>query len=217
MPELPEVQGLVDFLDERLSGLAVEALELASFSVLKTFDPPPQALEGAPVDGVNRHGKFIDIDCGGTHLVFHLARAGWLRWSDAMPATVIRPGKSPIALRARFDRIFGRQTDSVMLDRLLARLHRRKHELLRVLQHPEIPLHTNGSENDIRACVTKRKISGGTMSKSGRTARDVLLGLMKTCKKLGISFWNYLGNRFGVEDAGPVPDLAGVVRARCAA
>ena len=86
------------------------------------------------------------------------------------------------ALRARFDRIFGRQTGYVTLDRLLARLHRRRAELLQVLQHPEIPLHTNGSENDIRACVTKRKISGGTMSTAGRTARDVLLGLMKTCR-----------------------------------
>lgn len=101
MPELPEVQGLVDFLDERLAGLAVEALELASFSVLKTFDPPPQALEGAPVDGVHRHGKFIDIDCDGTHLVTHLARAGWLRFSEKLPRTPVRPGKSPIALRLR--------------------------------------------------------------------------------------------------------------------
>ncbi len=63
------------------------------------------------------------------------------------------------ALRARFDRIFTRQTGSIMLDRLLARLHRRKRELLRVLERPEIPLHTNASETDIRACVTKRKIS----------------------------------------------------------
>lgn len=101
MPELPEVQGLVDFLDERLSGLAVEALELASFSVLKTVDPPPQALEGAPVDGVQRHGKFIDIDCDGTHLVTHLARAGWLRFSDELPRKPLRPGKSPVALRVR--------------------------------------------------------------------------------------------------------------------
>lgn len=101
MPELPEVQRLVDVLGERLSGLAVERLELASFSVLKTFDPPPQALEGAPVDGVHRHGKFIDIDCDGTHLVIHLARAGWIRWSDELPGTPLRPGKSPIALRVR--------------------------------------------------------------------------------------------------------------------
>lgn len=101
MPEMPEVQGLVDFLDERLDGLAVESLELASFSVLKTFDPPPQALAGAPVDGVHRHGKFIDVDCDGIHLVIHLARAGWIRWSDELPRTVLRPGKSPIALRVR--------------------------------------------------------------------------------------------------------------------
>jgi formamidopyrimidine-DNA glycosylase len=103
MPELPEVQALVHFLGERTDGLVVTGVELGSISVLKTFTPPPQALVGAPVDGVSRHGKFVDIDCGGTHLVFHLARAGWLRWSDAMPATVLRPGKSPIALRVRFD------------------------------------------------------------------------------------------------------------------
>ena len=103
MPELPEVQALVDFLRERTDGLVVTGVELGSISVLKTFTPPPQALVGAPADGVSRHGKFLDLDCGGTHLIFHLARAGWLRWSDAMPATVLRPGKSPIALRVRFD------------------------------------------------------------------------------------------------------------------
>ncbi|GIL36355.1 Fpg/Nei family DNA glycosylase [Phycicoccus sp. DTK01] len=103
MPELPEVQALADFLAQRTDGLVVTGVELGSFHVLKTFTPPPDALVGAPVDGVSRHGKFLDLDCGGTHLVFHLARAGWLRWSDAMPATVLRPGKSPIALRVRFD------------------------------------------------------------------------------------------------------------------
>jgi formamidopyrimidine-DNA glycosylase len=102
VPELPEVQALADFLAERTAGLAVTGMELGSISVLKTFDPPPQALAGLPVDSVGRHGKFLDIDCDGIHLVFHLARAGWLRWSDAMPTTVLRPGKSPIALRARF-------------------------------------------------------------------------------------------------------------------
>jgi len=79
-----------------------------------------------------------------------------------------------------------------------------------VLQHPEIPLHTNGSENDIRACVTKRKVSGGTMSTAGRTARDVMLGLMKTCSKLGVSFFRYLGDRLHVPGAItilPLPDL----------
>ncbi len=116
------------------------------------------------------------------------------------------------ALRARFDRVFRRRTGYVVLDRLLARLHRRKHELLRVLQHPAIPLHTNGSENDIRACVTKRKVSGGTMSTAGQTARDVLLGLMKTCRKLGVSFFGYLGDRVHVPGAITVPPLPDLVR-----
>src|SRR4051812_31399381 len=116
------------------------------------------------------------------------------------------------ALRARFDRIFTRRSGYVVLDRLLARLHRRKAELLRVLERPAIPLHTNGSENDIRACVTKRKISGGTMSDGGRTARDVLLGLMKTCRKLGVSFFRYLGDRLRGPGAPRVPPLPDLIR-----
>jgi hypothetical protein len=116
------------------------------------------------------------------------------------------------ALRARFERIFTRRTGSIMLDRLLARLHRRKRELLRVLERPEIPLHTNASENDIRACVTKRKISGGTMSDAGRDARDIMLGLMKTCMKLKVSFFTYLGDRLGLNTTGSqVPPLAHMV------
>ena len=102
MPELPEVQALVDFLAQRTLGLAVTGMELGSISVLKTFNPPPQALVGLPVDGVRRHGKFVDLDCDGVHLVFHLARAGWLRWSESISTAVLRPGKSPIAVRVRF-------------------------------------------------------------------------------------------------------------------
>jgi formamidopyrimidine-DNA glycosylase len=101
VPELPEVQALVDFLRERTDGLAIAGVELGSISVLKTYDPPPQALGGLTVTGVARHGKFLDLDADGLHLVFHLARAGWLRWSDALPPTPLRPGKSPIALRCR--------------------------------------------------------------------------------------------------------------------
>jgi hypothetical protein len=116
------------------------------------------------------------------------------------------------ALRTRFERIFRRRTGYVTLDRLLARLRERKAELLRVLERPEIPLHTNGSENDIRAHVTKRKISGGTRSEAGRVARDVLLGLMKTCAKLSLSSFAYLGDRLGVPDTSAVPPLALLVR-----
>jgi len=136
----------------------------------------------------------------------------WWLYADLKAWTRDPCPRRAAALRARFDRIFKRKTDYVTLDRLLARLHRRKHELLRVLQHPEIPLHTNGSENDIRACVTKRKISGGTMSTAGRTARDVLLGLMKTCRKLKVSFFRYLGDRLHVPGAIAVPPLPDLVR-----
>ncbi len=101
MPELPEVQALVDFLSERAVGEAITGVELGSITVLKTYSPPPGALVGAPVESASRHGKFIDLDCGGTHLIFHLARAGWLRWYEEVPATRLRPGKSPIALRVR--------------------------------------------------------------------------------------------------------------------
>jgi hypothetical protein len=118
------------------------------------------------------------------------------------------------AFRRRFDRIFTLRTGFDALDQLLARLHRRKEELLKVLERPDIPLHTNASENDLRTCVTKRKISGGTMSLKGRQARDVMLGLMKTCRKLGISFYTYLGDRLGL-NAGKdkIPPLANLVAA----
>ena len=136
----------------------------------------------------------------------------WWLYADLKAWTRDPCPRRAAALRARFERIFGRRTGYVTLDRLLARLHRRKPELLRVLQRPEIPLHTNGSENDIRACVTKRKVSGGTMSTPGRTARDVLLGLMKTCRKLGVSFFRYLGHRLHVPGAIIVPPLPDLVR-----
>jgi Transposase IS66 family len=121
------------------------------------------------------------------------------------------------ALRARFDRIFRRTTGFVALDRLLARLHARKEELLVVLDRPEVPLHTNTSENDLRGHVIKRKISGGTQSEAGRVARDALLGLLKTCRKLGISFFAYLGDRLGVPGAPAVAPLPDLVRARAPA
>jgi len=115
------------------------------------------------------------------------------------------------ALRARFDRIFTRRTGFATLDRLLARLHANKAELLMVLDRPEIPLHTNGSENDIRCQVTKRKISGGTRSDAGRDCRDAFLGLAKTCTKLGISFWDYLGARLAVAGSVAIPHLPELV------
>lgn len=101
MPELPEVEALAAFLRERAVGRAVARVDVGTISVLKTYDPSPTALHGLSVTGVTRHGKFLDLDADGLHLVFHLARAGWLRWSDNLPAAPVRPGKSPLALRVR--------------------------------------------------------------------------------------------------------------------
>ena len=118
------------------------------------------------------------------------------------------------ALRARFDRIFKRNTGFVTLDRLLARLNANKPELLMVLDRPEIPLHTNGSENDIRCHVTRRKVSAGTRSDLGRDCRDAFLGLAKTCAKLEIAFWDYLGDRLAVPGTHTVPRLPEIILAR---
>jgi formamidopyrimidine-DNA glycosylase len=102
VPELPEVEALAGFLRERLVGRAVDSVEVGAISALKTYDPQPAALCGLTVTAVDRHGKFIDIDADGLHLVFHLARGGWLRWNDTAIATTLKPGKSPLALRVRF-------------------------------------------------------------------------------------------------------------------
>ena len=120
-------------------------------------------------------------------------------------------------MKARFDRIFKRRTGFATLDRRLERLHANKPELLRVLDRPEVPLHTNGSENDIRCQVIRRKISGTTRSDPGRDARDAFLGLVKTCRKLGISFWDYLGDRLGADVSFAAPELHKLVALRCAA
>ena len=104
MPELPEVNGLIEFLRAEAVGSVVVGVELASFSVLKTFDPPVTALPGLTITDVSRHGKFIDIDVDGVHIVVHLAKAGWLRWSDKLPETKLKLGASNIAARVRLDR-----------------------------------------------------------------------------------------------------------------
>jgi len=115
-------------------------------------------------------------------------------------------------LRMRFDRLFKTRTGFATLDRLLARLHANRDELLMVLDRPDVPLHTNDAENDIRCQVTRRKISGGTRSPAGRDCRDAFLGLMKTCTKLGIRFWDYLGCRLDAPGAPHVAPLPQIIR-----
>jgi formamidopyrimidine-DNA glycosylase len=100
MPELPEVEALAAFLRERAVGRAVVRADIAAISAVKTFDPPLSALAGLEVTGVGRHGKFLDIDISGLHLVIHLARAGWLQWRDQLaPAPPKFGGKGPLAFR----------------------------------------------------------------------------------------------------------------------
>ncbi|MGV8976524.1 MAG: Fpg/Nei family DNA glycosylase [Cellulomonas sp.] len=109
MPELPEVEALALFLRERTVGRVVTRVDVADVSALKTFSPQPAELVGRQVCDISRHGKWIDlattaaVDSASLHLVVHLARAGWLRWHDHVPETPVRLGRSPLALRVRFD------------------------------------------------------------------------------------------------------------------
>ena len=118
-------------------------------------------------------------------------------------------------LRDRFDEIFSQKTSYATLNRALKRIHNNKAELLMVLDRPEIPLHTNGSETDIRDYVKKRKVSGGTRSDEGRRCRDTFASLKKTCRKLDISFWHYLTDRLGIGDQTIAP-LSDIITKRAA-
>ncbi len=108
MPELPEVEALALDLRGRLSGRAITKVHIAAFSALKTYDPRLAAIEGTLIDDVRRHGKFLDIEASGLHLIFHLARAGWVRWRDEVPAIPPKPStKSTLAVRVVLDEVDG--------------------------------------------------------------------------------------------------------------
>jgi formamidopyrimidine-DNA glycosylase len=99
MPELPEVEALADYLRQHAVGRTIGRVDVAALSVLKTFDPPINALHGLTVTGANRWGKYLGLEVGELNLITHLSRAGWLRWSEKLTATPLKPGKGPIALR----------------------------------------------------------------------------------------------------------------------
>jgi formamidopyrimidine-DNA glycosylase len=99
MPELPEVEALADHLRRHAVGLTVGRIDVSAFSVLKTFAPPITVLDGQPVTGANRWGKYLGLQVADLHLITHLSRAGWLRWSDKLAPAPLKPGKGPIALR----------------------------------------------------------------------------------------------------------------------
>ena len=103
MPELPEVEALAAFLRENAVGHMLTRVDLAAVQAIKTFDPPLSSLGGLEITGASRHGKFLDLDVSGLHLVVHLARAGWLHWRTGLPTAPPKPGKGPLALRAHLD------------------------------------------------------------------------------------------------------------------
>lgn len=103
MPELPEVEALAYHLREHAVGRTVTRVDVASFGVLKTVTPQWTELHGRTVTDAGRHGKHLDLDCDGLHLVVHLARAGWLRWSDSLSPKPPKPGRGPLALRVHLD------------------------------------------------------------------------------------------------------------------
>jgi len=119
------------------------------------------------------------------------------------------PSQRPI-LERRFDALCVRRTGFPSIDGVLKGMGVHRAALLRVLDWPEIPLHTNLSESHLRDYVKKRKISGSTRSESGRQARDTFASLKKTCRELGVNFWAYLQDR--VRGMGEIPRLAGLIR-----
>lgn len=99
MPELPEIEALADHLRRNAVGLTIGRIDVSAFSVLKTFDPAISVLHGQTVTGADRWGKYLGMQAGDLHLITHLSRAGWLKWSDKLAAAPLKPGKGPIALR----------------------------------------------------------------------------------------------------------------------
>jgi hypothetical protein len=154
------------------------------------------------------------LPCASTaqaHAVERVRADLWGFYADLRAWRQAPEPKDAARLDRRFDTLFRRHTRHPGLNRLLARARDRKGELLAVLQMPELPLHTNAAENDLRAYVTRRKISAGTRSDQGRDARDACLGLLKTAAKHGISFWDYLADRLKIPGAAHVPFLPDLI------
>ncbi len=99
MPELPEIEALAAFLREHATERVVIRSDVAAINAVKTFDPPLSALNGLTVTGASRHGKFLDVDIDGLHLITHLSRGGWLQWRDKMSPVPPKPGRGPLAFR----------------------------------------------------------------------------------------------------------------------
>jgi formamidopyrimidine-DNA glycosylase len=103
MPELPEVEALVRFLDERCAGKVISRIEVAALSALKTYDPPIDSLRGSTIEGVTRQGKYLLFDVSPAWMVLHLSRGGWVQWRESLAPGRAKPGRGPLALRVGLD------------------------------------------------------------------------------------------------------------------
>ena len=103
MPELPEVEALTRFLDEKCAGKTISRIEVAALSALKTYDPPIDSLQGSKIDGVGRRGKYLLFDVPPSWMILHLARGGWVQWRESLPPARAKPGRGPLALRVGLD------------------------------------------------------------------------------------------------------------------
>jgi hypothetical protein len=138
----------------------------------------------------------------------------WDLYKDLKDYRETPTSEKKIAIELRFEEIFTTKTCFESLNQALKRLHANKAELLLVLERPEIPIHNNTAERDIREYVKKRKISGSTRSDQGRQCRDTFASLKKTCRKLGVSFWRFIQDR--LSGNGEIPPLPEIIRLRIA-
>ncbi len=179
MPELPEVEALAQDLTGRLRDRAITRIDLAAFSALKTYEPPLSALSGLEIDAVTRHGKFLDVSAQGLHLVFHLARAGWLRWRDSIPDSPTRPGKGPLALRVRLDDTSGFDLTEAGTQRKLA---------VYVVTDPQLIPHVATLGTDPLAEEFDREMLAALLRTAGRAQLKGVLKDQRTIAGIGNAY-----------------------------
>jgi formamidopyrimidine-DNA glycosylase len=175
MPELPEVQALADYLADVARDRVVERVQPTSFSVLKTYDPPVEALNGRRLTATGRKGKYLLLDHDGLFLVLHLARSGWLRWKDPLPTAPVKMGKGPLALRVRYEGGVGFDVTEASTDKRLAAW---------VVHHPEEVEHVHTLGVDpLDAAFTAERLAelltsaGGTQVKGALTDQRLIAGV----------------------------------------
>ncbi|MER6629051.1 DNA-formamidopyrimidine glycosylase family protein [Streptomyces sp. NPDC000987] len=170
MPELPEVEALKDFLTEHLSGRRIVRVLPVAVSVLKTYDPPLDAVEGREVAAVHRYGKFLGLETdGGPHFVTHLARAGWLQWRDRLPDGPPRPGKGPLAMRVALETGEGFDlTEAGTQKRLAVHVVRDPREVPGIARLGPDPLAADFDEKAFAALLTseRRRLKGALRDQS---------------------------------------------------